>query len=638
MKPKSLVISAAAFAALVVSGMMLATSKAQPGHEALGENLAEPTEATNAALAATSESRSERAGNGVTSAYRYHAAPGSLLSFALEGDTRLEMRADDGTLTAGPALHLQGRITFGVRTHERGELVVEIKGRDLQVASRGTASGAEAERAARMLGARIGDGALVRMSERGEILGYRFPAETDPESRNWLRNLVDAARVLLPDATESEWTASESDAIGKAEVAMAWSADSQHDQRPFTKTKRRYLDGGEHKLRPQIDHSAHGTFDARLGWTSELHSREVATLRIAEAGVTVESRASFHFTLAETGSVAEAISTYSTTESAAHGAEDAREAHLAKQRTQWQTELEKVSAHELITALLDLAKGDLANPELMAARERLVWALRLFPERIAEVAQVVRAQQLEDKGLMVLLSALGAARTDATQSALADLTTPDLQDRTRVFALRSLFQVVEPNSKAMAAALAAVRDGNSSITADTALLLVGAFAARDGRNADALLALHPQAVAGEKLTTWLEAVGNAGTSKAFDLVEPHLAANDPHLREAALSALREMPGDAAVAALEQRFQEENVHELRGKAATLLASRPEPAGLRFLDRVLETEIADDLRIAALRGVVNKAGDPDVRVRIERVANTDASEKVRDYASRMLRDRG
>lgn len=638
MNHKSLVISAAAIAALIVSGMMLATTKAQAGRDALGENLAEHTEVASAALGVPSENRIERMRSGVTSAYRYHAASGSLLCFALEGDTRLDLRADDGTLTAGPALHLQGQITFGVRTHDRGELVVEIKGRDLVVASRGAASGAEAERAARTLGARIGDGALVRMSERGEVLGYRFLTETDPESRNWLRNLVDAARMLLPEGEQASWTATDYDAIGKAEVAMAWSADADSGKRQFSKKKLRYLDHGERQMRPELEHAANGTFDAELGWVSELHSREVATLRIAEAGVTVESHARFHFTLAETGSVADPIGTYSATESAALGAEDAREAHLLKQRTQWQTELEKVSAHELITALLDLAKGDLANPELMEARERLVWALRLFPERIAEVAQVARGQQLEDKSLMVLLSALGAARTDATQSALADLTTPELQDRTRVYALRSLFQVVEPNPKAIAAALAATRDGNSSITADTALLLVGAFAGRDARNADALLALHPEAVASKKLETWLEAVGNAGTSKAFDLVEPHLAANELHLRAAALSALREMPGESALGALGRRFQEETVEALRGKAATLLASRPEAAGLHFADRVLDTEPDDEIRIAALRGLIAKSSNPEVRARIERAANQDRSEKVRGYASQMLRSKG
>lgn len=418
---------------------------------------------------------------------------------------------------------------------------------------------------------------------------------------------------------------------------MAWSAAADHDKRPFRKKKLRYVDHGERQMRPELEHAASGTFDAQLGWVSELRSREVATLLVAEAGVTVKSHADFRFELTGTDTIAEQASGYSDTESPAAGAEDARQAHRTKQRSDWQVELEQVSTHELITALLELAKGDLASPELMAARERLIWALRLFPERIAEVVETARGQQLEDNGLMVLLAALGAARTDATQSALAGLTTPELEERTRVYALRSLFQVVEPNQKAVAAALEAAHDGRSSITASTGMLLVGAYAARDPRNTDALLAMHAEAVASKRLETWLEAIGNAGASQAFSLVEPHLAADAAPLREAALSALRGMPGDAALQALERRFEDEKVEELRGKVATLLAGRPETAGLHFADRVLESEPDDEIRIAALRGLIARSGKPEVRARIERVANQDRSEKVRDYASRMLRER-
>src|SRR5262249_43532692 len=155
---------------------------------------------------------------------------------------------------------------------------------------------------------------------------------------------------------------------------------------------------------------------------------------------------------------------------------------------------------------------------------------------------------------------------------------------------------------------------------------VGAFASRDARNVDALLGMRAQALASNQLDTWLEAVGNAATAKAFPAVEEHLASENTRIRSAALSALREMPGENVLDALQPGFRPEKNADLRRQAATILAGRPEDASLRFAGGVLESEADDELRIATLRGLAPRMEERPVRELVERTIATDRSRRV------------
>src|SRR5262249_34282012 len=143
--------------------------------------------------------------------------------------------------------------------------------------------------------------ALVRMTERGEVLGWRFAKRLDLETRNWLRNLMDATRVGLAGTDAVGWTVAEYDAIGKAEVAVAWDGPERDGTRAFTKKKLRYLDGKKGELRPELDAGASGRFDPRLGWLTSIESHELARLEVKEVGTTVLSHATFRMDLEGSG-------------------------------------------------------------------------------------------------------------------------------------------------------------------------------------------------------------------------------------------------------------------------------------------------------------------------------------------------
>ena len=626
MKPTILVASAATVAALAVAALMLCSTKptrSAPHDETHSDGTPEIVQAVRLDNGVQNERRECL---GAKPAYTYHANTGAELRFALHGKTKLDLRAQNGELSAGPALDLDGQLVFAIRSKENSQVVAEVRCADLVITTRNAA----AVRLTKDLSA----GALVRMTESGQVLGYRFAEGIDPESRNWLRNLVDVARVGFAEERDGAWSVEEFDSTGKALVTAQWVGAETANCRPFTKTKVRYLDQAARQLRPELDTRAGGTFDAALGWVRTIQSTEHAHLLISDVGITVESHAEFALELVAEGTASPSTVTFSERESLAIGSEDAREAQQNQQREEWRAQLQNVHTQELIARLLELAKGDLASPELLAARERLVWALRLWPERLTDVMNSVRSGSLEDTGLMVLLAAVGSVQNDQAQNALAECTKPDLDERTRVYSLRSLFQVVTPNAQALAAVLTASRDASSEITANTALLLVGAFAARDGKNVDALLGLATEAAANHRLENWLEAVGNCGASKAFSAVEPHLGADDPRLRAAALNALRDMPGESCLAALELRAAEEKIPEIRRLATTLLTSRPEPKSLSFAEQLLQVENDEELHMAALRGFSARTSEAGVRSLLERTVASNHSQKLREYAALLL----
>ena len=628
MKRLMMMTSAAILAALVAGLVWNTRNVAQADVDANPE----PKHDTVSALQRSQAPERRRAVENGPNAFKFHAAPGTEMRFHWTSRFESKLGAKDGSAHAGPSFSLDGQLKLAIRSRDAEELVYELRFGELKAEALGAAQADAAAQAIRM---DLQAGVLVRMDDHGQIRGYRFADSVHVENRSWLRAIANVLRVTL-DRTDAEaWTSEETDSTGRVSCATRWSGPARDSLRPFASQRLRYLDATERTPKPVIESRIEGTFDAELGWLTRTKANERTVLEIAAFDLRVETLTQIDCVLGEVGEATASACAFSSVESPLSGAADAEAAHAATIEADWRRELEHVTTDDLIRALAELARGDLASPELLAVRERLVMALKLWPARVAELMLVVQSGSLDDNTLMVALSALGAAKHDTAQKALAECMAENQPEKVRVFAMRSLFQVDAPHESAVAAAVRATRDGGSELIASTGLLLVGAFANKDAKCLGPLLGLESEAVSHKQLDSWLQALGNSRSPDALPAAHRHAGADDPAVRGAALDALGAIPGDVATDSLAERVRVDTRVDLRSKAAVLLGQRDGSRSLVAADRLLGSESSDDVRMSLLNGLARRHNDASAQRLIERAAASDASTKVREHAANLLR---
>lgn len=565
----------------------------------------------------------------------YHLTRGTQLRFKWTSRTETTIGAiEGGAPDAGPVFALTGDLLVTGLGTRGDDLLVELRFATVRVDTLG-ADATAATRAASTLSKDLQSGALVRLARDGRILGYGFADGLQLESNNWLRTIASACRVRLGAAADPAWTCEETDETGTALCEQRWTGPLEGQRRGWSRKKVRYLDSTEKAPRPKLDSSAEGTFDLALGWPSRAAGRQRAQLEVPNVGLRVDSRFTFACELEEVVAAAEALCPDRATDAALSGAADCAGARANASAAEYRAKLEHVTTDELVRSLLELARGDLASTELLAARENLVWALKLWPERVADVLRAIKLGSLEDQGLMVLLSALGAAQHETAQKALVECCSESEGEKTRVLALRALFQVEKATKDTVEAARVAARGTGSELVASTALLLLGRFADGDGKQTQALLAQESEAVSGARVGSWLLALGNSHSPDALAAVQRHMISDDPGIRTAAVDALGSLPGPAALDALAQRTVSEAEPSVRAHAAETLAMREEPASLRLVDELLVREQDPDVRTAALRPLARRLPDSEARRLLERSASTDPDPRVRTFAVESLK---
>jgi hypothetical protein len=257
------------------------------------------------------------------------------------------------------------------------------------------------------------------------------------------------------------------------------------------------------------------------------------------------------------------------------------------------------------TADLDAAvKG--VSKERARLLARLAAAIRLDPSLAAKVAEQIRAHAADRVEVELLAGALGSARvpegTDAL-AGLADLAPDVLPPASRATVMNALSVAQPVTSKSLGALTASLDSADHR----TAVLALGshrrradeALAAQAAAAGQELLARYAAAT-GEDRVLYAKALGNSGDPAAVGPLRGAIAGSDPVLRNAAVYALRLVPGPEADAILAGALDDPDlafsaVRAIGSRDPSVWRARLEAVRARYADRNdVQTAIHNVLR--------------------------------------------
>jgi HEAT repeat protein len=174
------------------------------------------------------------------------------------------------------------------------------------------------------------------------------------------------------------------------------------------------------------------------------------------------------------------------------------------------------------------------------------------------------------------------------------------------------------------------------------MLTYGALASMDGASDAAraaavagLVQLEQQAKNEQRLTHWLHALGNTGSSDVFGAARPYLEHADPALRSAAADAVRGATTTEAREALARHALSDADTGVRKKCAAILADRSDAGSLATVRQVLEHEASVDVRRAAVDALARRVKtDANAKQLLIYVAGNDPSTELRAQAAAAL----
>jgi HEAT repeat protein len=327
---------------------------------------------------------------------------------------------------------------------------------------------------------------------------------------------------------------------------------------------------------------------------------------------------------------------------AGHG-EELGAAARDQERDCWARRLAGESLASLVDALAALLQATPPDPQAIdGVWQAIGWLVRLRPETAAEI-RLRAAAGLETRLCDMLLSALGAAGTDAAQQALAAMRLDaSLPAAVRTSATISLFQLARPGQRVLSD-LAGDLARAAELTGDDAMamLLLGALAPRagevrvGGRSAfDVLLAQEDRARAQGRLDLWLDALGNAGTEDVVPHAQRYAAHDDELVRGAAYHALHRVGSPAALALLERGLDDASA-AVRTDVVRALGDHGSAGACTLLARAARGDADAAVRRAALDGLARMAPRrPAARQALEEAAQVDPDPANRAAARALL----
>lgn len=585
---------------------------------------------------ATDADTTARASAGTTTgAGRDAAAQRAGITYAAEltSDSTLSSQGGKTTIRA----HLRGRLeVVPSGAPGDGERVLCAFGDDaeLTLTIDGHAAGDDAKR--RALLEHLRTPFYVTRDGSGRVRMFEFHRDVDAFSRGIARTVFTSSQVVL--GTAERWSSDESDATGDYVAEYRREASGA-----ITKTKRGYT--ALHTAgAPQ---AAAGKVTTQGGATFVLSEGGVETLELSEdLALTPEPSlpAGSTTTKLSLRRVADAPRphivppTDDDLQAVGVDAVSGDSGRLADERL-----VAGATIEQLLASLGSPAADDRARAH---AQAQLAAGLRTRPGDVAAaVTAVQRAHGAGDAG--PVLAALGAAGTVEAQQALATLA----EDRSlpvdvRTHAVVSLGQCAEPTAATIDALGASVDDPQPDVR--TAATLGLGTAATNVRAADPdraddvvddLLAALGQATTPEQKALALQALGNAGSDRAFGAIEGALADDSVLVRAAAAGALRFLSAPGVDPLLDAVMKRDPGAEVRSSAMEAVRFRSVAAHLAALGWVLRKELSVPLRVEAL-GLVGSlaAADPQARALVAASAESDDDTQVRAAASAILASLG
>jgi HEAT repeat protein len=562
----------------------------------------------------------------------YGAAIGTALTFGLAGRSTTAMQQDKAGAPRAITLELAARLELTIAAREGREIL--LRAALAAVDLRPSAGGSHEPQAATRLARELELPFAIRMRDDGNTVGYRFDPLAGPEARNFVRALVAALRWVVPADAGRGWQAEESDACG------AYLASYSRTANAVSKQKLRYL---AEQDAPRVDGGGEARFDATIGWLESGAFEESLELAVPELGLRVRQDSRLHFELREHSwnpapVHAASVGAWDSADTL-DGQADAIATAELRRLDRFASRLEGVTAESLVARLRALeAASQLDTQEACAVREELEWLIRLRPEVLQTLAELVEDSDLPQAARLTILITIGNAQIEPAQDLLSRwLLDPTVGDGLRQAAAFASSALRQP-SPAVTAALEHVieHDGNTQRVRRTALLALGTLSNAAPDNVARLLAFETRARASGALGTWLEALGNAGQPGILAAAERYLHDADDTIRAAAVAALRKLDAHGATLALATVLADDSAPTVRARAAEQLATRSTEPALAALERALLHDPDASVRQAALVALDRASARSDRVLRLlRRVAAQDATEDLRAFAARIAK---
>jgi hypothetical protein len=558
-----------------------------------------------------------------------------------------------------------------------GELVgnvIEKRGDDLLIAYRlnGHAftlsiNGQKAIEQEKVIRNDLGKGVYVLMNSRGRIQSLRFDPDIENLSKGYFQALLAMAQIVFaekgsPDITE--WEVQEED-LGGNYVAHyrqdSLPSEGQTSEKEpllknFRKTKIRYLPSAKRGRPSQVqiqktilsDGSLKATFDFRSGYLLSLNGSKLQTILFGKKKVgQVKNAIQLSLMAKETIGEKELSSLRKVNAGLERSSKSVslstnlseKEAQIARHRKQ----LGEATLESLLSDLNAAETTGGSYPVSVFLKFKAL--IYLHPESSKRIGYILTAANPESLTMRVLGGALIAVGHEEAQAALVSVIKARREDTNALLVLipalggmaeptvetekvvrKFAFESKNPDIKATAQFTLGSIAGNLTVTSpDRRAKIIREFIQK----------LGPYPLEQEIQQT-LHALGNTGSTLALSTIEKYLSHSTPHVRAAAMFALRWIESSEVDPLLAKGVSSDPEKLVRLEAAHALGLRKmTPETFRAQKEALMKDSAVEVRLTVLYNLSNVFEDfPEIKRLIKETAAKDPSKDVRKAASEIM----
>jgi len=536
--------------------------------------------------------------------------PGSLHRHALTLGLTVsfgQQKAPDAPTGPGMRFALQGEWDVGIVSAEGDAVLARFHLRPTSFELQVEGQGALAPEQRQAMVAALSLPFFATLDRTGAVSLTHFEQGVDELARGLLRSIVASSQFVVNGVPGTTWSTEEQDTSGQYLAVYQRQGESR-----FEKRKRAYTavatPQGLQPLgtSPRMSVSGGSTFELGEGaWPQTLQTREQLTVESGEGLPTVTNATELTLRLLERRQ-----------DASLRGAFAARSGLLITEAlASFQGQATDPLAHhrqvlgsrtfeDILADLRALPADEKARDD---ARTRALEQLRalflLHPEEAARIPALLREKGLSPLAASAMLGALSAASTPESLRALASATVDTaLTTDVRMDAVSALGMADNP-IRAGVDTLRQVSRSEDPRLRGTATLAMGNAAMQmndtDGRGSEALVQElkndYRAARDADQRSLLLRALGNTRAPGALESIMDALRSDSVKVREAAMVALRGIPGPEADRLLVERLANDSASEVRRGAVFACGFRPlEPLLLPMLGQALREDVSDGVR--------------------------------------------
>ncbi|NTX09862.1 HEAT repeat domain-containing protein [Myxococcus sp. CA056] len=512
------------------------------------------------------------------------------------------------TATAqGMRFALQGEWDVGIVSAEGDTVLVRLHLRPASFGLEVEGQGALSPETRQAMVAALSLPFFATLDRTGAVSLTHFEQGVDELARGLLRSVLASSQFVVNGVPGTTWRTEEQDTSGQYVAEYQRQGTSRFDKR-----KRAYTSvatpQGLQPLGTELRMSVGGGSTFELGegaWLQSVQTREQLTVEPGEGLPTVTNATELTLRLLERRqepSLRDAFAAragFLNTAALATFQGQATDPLAHHRQVLGSRRFEDILADLLALPTDEKARDDARTRAL----EQLRALLLLHPEEAARIPALLRSKDLSPLAASAMLGALSAASTPESLRALASATVDTaLTTDVRMDAVSALGMADNPIREGVDTLRQLSRSEDPRLRG-TATLALGNSALQmndtDARGSEALVQElkndYRAATNAEQRALLLRSLGNTRAPGALESIADALRSDSVKVREAAMVALRGIPGPEADRLLLERLVNDPVSEVRRGAVFACGFRPlEPLLLPVLGQALREDMSDGVR--------------------------------------------